>query len=100
MDLTESMSELGAHSISLHRQVAETSSWPCTNSHLKTAHKLGEMRIYSAFARDRDTGKHRGEPLNQEANSNSLGSCLHTSPARGNNQYSVGAVVLVLGPRV
>lgn len=61
-DLIESMSELGVHSIPLYRLVAETSSWPCTDSHLKTVHKLWEMRIYSAFSRDRGMG-HTKESL-------------------------------------
>lgn len=78
MDPIERVSELGVPSIPLHREVAETSCWPCTNSHLKTVHKLWETRIYSPFTRDRGMGKHREEPLNQEANSNSLRSCLHT----------------------
>lgn len=81
IDPTERVSELGVHSIPLHRDMAETSSWPCTNSHLKTAHRLQETRIYRPFTRDRGMGKHRGEPLDQETNSNSLRACLHNSPA-------------------
>lgn len=65
------MSKLEVHSIPLPREVAETSSWPCANSYLKTVHKLGETKIYSPFDRDRGVGKHRGKPLNQQANSNS-----------------------------
>lgn len=78
MDLTESMSELGVHSIPLHREVAETRSWPCANPDLKTVHRLWEMKIYTVPLLG--MGKHRGEPLNREANSNSLRR-LRTSPA-------------------